>query len=79
MEYDLDIKITKLVRGRGLCEQFNSSFGKELETFLLLKEEEHVDNQGDAQTYWLEVMTTFLKDGSYPPHFDRTRRRCLIL
>lgn len=23
MEYDLDIKITKLVRGSGLCEQFN--------------------------------------------------------
>lgn len=74
MEYDHDIKITRLVRRRGVYENFNSSFGKESKTSLLLQEEEQVDNQGDAQTGWLEVMYAFLRDDSYPPHFDRTKR-----
>lgn len=36
MEYDLNIKITKLVRGRGLYEKFISTFRKDLEVSLLL-------------------------------------------
>lgn len=50
MDYDLDIKIKKLVRGRGLYEQFNSSFGKYSKVSLLLQEEEQMENQENVQS-----------------------------
>ena len=39
MEYDIDIKITKLVRGRGLCEKMVSSFETLEEVSLLIQNE----------------------------------------
>ena len=38
MEYDVDIKITNLVRGKGLCEQMVSSLDAHNETALLLQD-----------------------------------------
>ena len=39
MEYDMDIKITNLVRGKGLCEEFLSSFDIVEEVALLIENE----------------------------------------
>lgn len=36
MEYDVDIKITKLVRGKGLCEKLVSTFETPMEVSLVL-------------------------------------------
>lgn len=40
MEFDLNIKITKLVRGKGLCEQFVSCFKIDPKVYIVLQEEE---------------------------------------
>ena len=40
MEYDVDIKITKLVRGKGIYEEFLSSFDIVEEVALLIENEQ---------------------------------------
>ena len=45
MECDIDIKITKLVRGKGLCEKMASYFGTCEEFSLLIQGEQLVENE----------------------------------
>ena len=40
MEYDIHIKITKLMRGKGLCEQMVLSFEIPEEAALLIQDEQ---------------------------------------
>ena len=46
MEYDVDINITKLVSGKGLCKEFLSSFDI-VEEVALLIENEKLDKDGN--------------------------------
>ena len=45
MEYDIEIKVTKLVRGKGLCEQLaekgNNDLNDDVDLFLALLDDEH--------------------------------------
>ena len=45
MEYDVDIKITKLVRGKGLCEKFLSSPGTVEEVSMLIEDEQPTEGE----------------------------------
>lgn len=45
MESDIEIKITKLVRGKGLCEQMVSSFETPKEATLLIHNEQPTENE----------------------------------
>ena len=42
MEYDVDIKITKFVRGKGLCEEFLSSFDIAEEVTLVIENRQSI-------------------------------------
>ena len=44
MEYDVDIQITKLVRGRGLCKHMISSQESDEEVALILTEQQEAKN-----------------------------------
>jgi hypothetical protein len=45
MEYDVDIKITKLVRGKGLCEQLLSPPNTVEETALVIENEQPIEGE----------------------------------
>lgn len=45
----------------------------------MLQEEERLDSQGDALTGLFENMFSFLRDGIYPPHFEKNNRGHLRL
>ena len=64
MEYDVDIKITKLVRGKGLCEDLFSSFETTKEVALVIKNEQPAEDENHNN--WIQDMTTFLSRGGYP-------------
>ena len=64
MEYDIDINITKLVRGKGLCEQMDSSFETHEEVSLLIQTEKPMENKDKID--WLQDITTLLTKGIYP-------------
>ena len=72
MEYDNDIKITKLVRGNGLCEKITSSVETPEEASLLNQDEKPVENED--QSDWLHDMATFLMEVKYPQGLDRAKR-----
>ena len=64
MEYDMDIKITKLVRGKGLCVEFLSSFDIVEEVSLLIENEQLFEDEN--QKNWIQDMSNFLSRGGYP-------------
>ena len=64
MEYDMDIKIRNLVRGKGIYEEFISSFDTTKEVALLI-ENEKLTEDGN-QNNWIQDMSTFLLGGGYP-------------
>lgn len=72
MEYDVDIKITKLVRGKGLCEQLatGSSSESELEKDVVLANTNESQNAQDdvplITKNWVQDMTQFLQTGECP-------------
>lgn len=57
MEYDVDIQITKLVRGKGLCKQILSSQESNEEVAMVLVEEQQVRN--DHPRNWMDDMKSF--------------------
>ena len=75
MEYDVDIQITKLVRGKGLCEQIADKDISELEeqanAVLLIG----AAGNNDGATSWLKDMVHFLKTSQCPATLDRAKRR----
>ncbi len=64
MEYDVDIKITKLVKGKGLCEKMLSPPDTVEEVSLLIEDEQ--PTEGEKHSNWIQDMTTFLLGGGYP-------------
>ncbi|KAH9295245.1 hypothetical protein KI387_038833, partial [Taxus chinensis] len=71
MEYDVHIKVTKLVRGKGLCQQLAADLeSKGDEDMMLLNNDER-----DDQVDWLSKMKAFLLSGTYPVDMDRTQRQ----
>lgn len=77
MGYDINIKITNLVRSKGFCEKMTSSFETHEKAALLIQGEKPMENED--QTDWLHDMTTFLIEWRYPQGRDRAKRRQFIL
>jgi len=78
MQYDVEIKITKLVRGRVLSEQLVTSSKDEVEEeeeVLLIIEEEHQDGTTTVGTSWVNDMIQFLQTGRCPTGLDKAKRR----
>ena len=73
MEYDVDIQIAKLVRGRGLCKQMLSSQESDEEASMILIEQQEVRNNDPRN--WINDMKNFLLGNRYPQGLDRTKRR----
>lgn len=73
MEYDIDIKITKLVRGKELCEQMTSYFETPEEATFLIQGEKPIENEN--QNDWLHDTINFLVGGRYPQGLNRAKRR----
>ena len=51
IEYDVDMKITKLVRGKGLCKWMLLSFEEIEEVALVIEDKKSIE--GDNQSNWL--------------------------
>ena len=68
----MDINVTKLVRGKGLYEEFLSSFDIEKEVTLVI-ENEKPSEEGN-QNNWIQDISTFLLGGGYPQGLERTKR-----
>ena len=75
MEYEMDIQITKLLRGKGLSEQSTDvtvTEDKEIaETTLVI----HGAATNDQPPSWLKEITRFLQTKECPPNLDRAERR----
>ena len=73
MEYDVEIKITKLVRGKGFYEELLSSFDIEKEVTRLIENEQPTEDGN--QNNWIQDISISLIGGGYPNGLDRTKRR----
>ena len=73
MEYDVDIQITKLVRGKGLCKQMLSFQESDEEVAMMLTEQKEARN--DDPRNWIDDMKNFLLGNGYPQGLDRDKRR----
>ncbi|MDF3675358.1 hypothetical protein [Enterobacter hormaechei] len=73
MEYDVDIQITKLVRGRELCKQMLSSQDPDEEFAMILTEQQEVRNSDPRN--WMDDMKNFLLGNGYPQVLDKAKRR----
>lgn len=72
MDYDIDIKITNLVRSKGLCEKMISSQEITKEVALVLEEQLVGDENLNS---WIHDMKTFLLGGGYPQELGKAKRR----
>lgn len=74
MEYDVDFQVTKLVRGKVLCQQLAkediSVMDQEKESTLV-----NVGTIDNGITSWLSEMSHFLKTRECPPNLCSTKRR----
>lgn len=73
MEYGIEIRITKLVREKGLCKKMISSYEMSEEAALLIQDEKPTKNEN--QNDWLHDMITFLVEGRYSQGLNRDKRR----
>ena len=76
MKYDIEIKVTTLVRGKSLCEQLaekgNNGLNEDFDAILALT----VDKQPvvpNIQNDWVDDMVTFLQIGYCPEGLDRAK------
>lgn len=78
MEYDVEIKVTKLVRGKGLCEQLSLSQQDEVinekEVFFLQNSQEK-ENDDVPIPYWTQDIMYFLQKGLCPHEMSKEKRR----
>lgn len=74
MEYDVEIKVTKLVRGKGLCEQIydgvTSDIEHKQEVVLTFQDEEQI-NVFASTIDQAQEMVHFLQTGECPKVLDR--------
>lgn len=78
MEYDIDIKVTKLVKGKGLCEQLVAGFENERKTktkVFLVTDDQDQDVAPALGVSWVHDMTHFLQIGEFPLGLDKAKRR----
>ena len=73
MEYDVDIQVTKLVRGKGLCKHMVSSHESDEEVSLVLVEQQEVRNKNLRS--WIDDMKTLLVGNGYPQGLDKAKTR----
>ncbi|MDF3686162.1 hypothetical protein [Enterobacter hormaechei] len=74
MEYDVDIQITKLVRGRGLCKEMLSDQDSDEEVAMVIAEQQEERNVNGPKS-WMDNMKNFLSGNGYPQGLDRAKRR----
>ncbi|KAH9296662.1 hypothetical protein KI387_044242 [Taxus chinensis] len=78
MEYDIEIKVTKLVHGKELCEQLALSqqveAGDEKETVLVLQDGQEQENDNVPSPCWTQNMIHFLQTGLCPPEMSKAKR-----
>ena len=78
MEYDIEIKVTKLVRGKGLCEQLvekgKNDLNDDVDVVLALLDDEQpiVPN---VQNDWVDDMVFFLQIGCCPEGLEKSKQR----
>ena len=78
MEYDIEIKVSKLVRGKGLCEQLagngNNDLNDDVDVVSVLLDDEQpvVPN---TQNDWVDDMIIFLQIGHFPKGLERSKWR----
>lgn len=81
MEYDVDIKVTKLIRGKGLFEQLagntNNSVDDKEKLVLSLQDQEQIVVP-TPPTSWLQEMTHFLLTSECPHSLNKEKRRYYI-
>ncbi len=65
MEYDVDIQITKLVRGRGLCKEMLSGQDSDEEAAMVLREQQEEGSVNGPKS-WINNMKSFLSGNGYP-------------
>lgn len=78
MEFDVDIKVTKIVRGKGLCEKIadhtNNNEEDEEKVVLALQDEEKVVVPVPPIS-WVQEMTHFLLTAKCPHGLSKSRSR----
>lgn len=75
MEYDIDIQITKLVRGRGLCENLAEDRGSKKFEYIDASLVVHSIGEQAKVASWLPSMINYLKTGQCPAGLDSAKRR----
>ena len=78
MEYDIEIKVTKLVRGKGLCEQLvetRNINSDDDSNFVLAHIDEEQPTIMNVQNDWIDDMVNFLQIGCCPKGLDREKQR----
>ncbi|KAH9307129.1 hypothetical protein KI387_043801 [Taxus chinensis] len=79
MEYDIEIKVTKLFRGKGLCEQLASKQldeSKSEEDVILLLQHDQEQPADDAPIpCWPQDLVHYLQTGLCPPEVSKAKRR----
>lgn len=78
IEYDISIMVTKLVRGKGLCEQLVGSAvnskEEEQQVETVLENDERLDVPA-IPTTWNQQIAYYLQTCDYPKCLDRSKRR----
>jgi len=67
MEYDVEIKPTRLIRGRALCE----NIGKASHMIAIIKDEQHLNLESD----WIKQFIFYFQTGKFPESLDIFQRR----
>ncbi|KAH9293759.1 hypothetical protein KI387_041035, partial [Taxus chinensis] len=79
MEYDIEIKVTKLVCGRGLCEQLASALQEEVnsekEVVFVLQNNQEEGRDDVPAPCWTQDMVHFLQMGMCPHWMSKAKRR----
>ncbi|GLJ07070.1 hypothetical protein SUGI_0057080 [Cryptomeria japonica] len=78
MEYDVNIKVTKFIRGKGLCEQlvdYTENNEKENEEVVLVHEDNEPIVVAVPPTSWVQEMMNFLQTGECPKGLNNSKQR----
>ena len=82
-EYDLEITLTQIVRGQGLCKLVVDSVEEQHSQTDMLIEDRHNQSQiccvQNSTNFWYDDINFYLTHGSVPHHLDPKKRRALRL
>ncbi|XP_059066471.1 uncharacterized protein LOC131857772 [Cryptomeria japonica] len=78
MEYDIEVKVTKLIRGKDLCEHMaghsSEGEGSKKEEFLVIQDEVQTTVPIEENS-WMQEIIHILLNGEYPQRMDKAKRR----